>query len=234
LAPLIFNEHNPHPERIKARVGVHDPESFIEYYNRFSNADSRVFADETTISVTAVLDYHANADYPAWCQHRLLLVLRASEEWKIWTGRNNKQFTQIEFLEQNSMDISQPAPASIVEIARDLEAHTEVEFASGTRTTDGQVKLRYTQTIKATVAGGAVDVPERFVLTIPAFVGGERVGMEALLRWRVRDGKLVVWYTLVRPEEVVRNAFLFARGAIAEELKVTIINGGSGCVKTDA
>jgi len=130
-----------------------------------------------------------------------------------------------EFLEQNSLDVTKPSPADMMEIASDLHATTEVEFGSGLRQQDGQVRFKYTEAVKTTVGAGQVNVPERFTITIPAFIGGERVAMDALLRFRVKEGKLTFWYTLVRPEEVIRAAFLDARKAIAASLSVTIING---------
>lgn len=226
---LVYNDHADRPERIKGNVGVLDPESFVEYYTKFSDPNSRVFAYEPEIKVIGVLDYHAAGEImPRWCQHRVTLTLRQSEEWKVWLTNNNKQKTQAEFaefLEQNSMDIVRPSPSHIVEVARDLQATTEVEFGAGVRMQDGQVRFKYTETTKATVGAGQLAVPEQFTIGIPAFVGGVRVDMQALLRFRNREGKLVIWYTLIRPEEVMRTAFLAARDAIAEALAITIING---------
>lgn len=229
LEAFVFNEHADHPERVKASVSVLDPESFIEYYTLFHDPNSRIFADESSIKVVGVLDYHGALEGgPRWCQHRVTLTLRQSEEWKIWLGRNNKPFTQMEFaefLEQNAIDITNPAPAAMIDVARDLEGKTEVEFGGGARTDNGQIRFKYSENVKATVSGGQVDVPERFTITIPAFVGGVRVPMAALLRYRVKEGKLSLWYTLIRPEEVMRQAFLTARGQIAQALTATIING---------
>lgn len=230
MPELIYNEHAVRPERIKGHVLVLDPVSFTNYYRLFSDPNSRVFADETTLKVLAVIDYHGALEggAPRWGSHRLILNLQKSEEWKVWAGANNKQMTQqgfAEFLEQNSLDVIKPSPADMMEIASDLHATTEVEFGSGLRQSDGQVRFKYTEAVNATVGGGQVKVPERFTIQIPAFVGGVRVPMDALLRFRVKEGKLTFWFTLVRPEEVIRNAFIDARNAIATELGITIING---------
>lgn len=230
LPELIYNEHAEHPERIKGNVTVVDPASFIEYHKLFSDLNSRVFADETTLKVLAVLDYHGALDGggPRWGQHRLTLSYRTSEEWKIWTASNNKQMTQqafAEFLEQNSLDITTPTPAQMMEIANDLQATTDVEFGSGLRQQDGQVRFKYTETTKATVGAGQVQVPDRFRLFIPPFIGANRVLQDALLRFRVKEGKLTFWYTLVRPEEVIRKAFIAGRDFLATELEIKIING---------
>jgi uncharacterized protein YfdQ (DUF2303 family) len=232
LEPYKYNAHMARPERVKASVTVLDPTSFVEYFSLFRTAHSRVFADESAISVTGLIDYHEAAGEesgaPAWCAHRVTLTLRQSEQWKAWTGHHNKQLTQqqfAEFLEQYATDIVRPSQASIIEVARDLVGTTEVEFGSGVRTQDGQVRFKYSESTKTTVGAGQVAVPERFTIAIPVFVGGEGVEMEALLRFRVKEGKIVFWYTLVRPEEATRIAFLVARSAIAAELGVTVVNG---------
>lgn len=229
LPELIYNDHNPHPERVKTTVNLLDAASFIGYYNLFSDENSRVFAWEPDIKITAVLDYHgAKEGAPRWGSHRAVLTLRQSEEWKVWTEKSNKQFTQqqfAEFLEQNSLGISSPTPAGMMEIARDLQATTEVDFGSSQRMQDGQVRFKYTETTKTTVGGDAITVPERFTLSIPAFVGGEDTKIEALLRFRIKDQRLVIWFTLVRPEEVIRKAFLECRNQIEKSLGISILNG---------
>lgn len=235
LAEYIFNDHAATPERIQAKVTVLDPQSFIEYYNQFGDDDSRIFAYEPDIKVLCVLDYHHPSGNEAtdgngarWGQHRLTLTLRESEQWKVWTEKNGKTFTQMqfaEFLEQHAIDIAQPAPAGMMEIARDLQATSEVDFGSSSRTQDGQVKFKYTETTQTTVGGSAITVPEQFLLQLPVFIGGQPIQMQALLRYRIKDQKLVIFYTLVRPEEAKRQAFLGARDAIEKSLGVTIING---------
>ena len=229
LPELIYNDHSRCPERVKASISVLDPQSFIEYYKLFANENSRVFASEPEIKVVAILDYHAaSGGDPHWCQHRVTLTLRQSEEWKRWLANNNKQLTQeafAEFLEQNSIDIIKPAPAEMMEIAKDLQAKTEVEFAAGVRMQDGQVRFKYSEKTTSSVGAGQLQVPEQFVVQIPAFVGGVRVPMQVLFRFRVKESKLTLWYTLIRPEEVLRTAFMEARDLIADTLDITILNG---------
>lgn len=231
MPELVFNEHEAHeiqPKRIKGTVSVLDPESFVQYFNDFSNSDSRIFAYEPKSQVIGILDYHGSDNAtPHWCQHRIALNLQFSEPWKAWTQANNKHSTQMqfaEFLEQNAFDIIKPSPAEIVEVARDLQATTEVEFGGGVRA-NGQMNFKYTETTKATVGASQLSVPERFTISIPCYVGGLVVPMEALLRFRVKEGKLEIWYTLVRPEEVARQAFIGCRDQIAKALTIDILNG---------
>lgn len=246
LPELLYNEYSERPARLKGTVKVFDPQSFAAYYRQFADTHSRIFADDAKRSVTAVLDYHevsqrsastSESEAPStidnvakarWGSHRLVLEMRHSEEWSTWSGMNNKQMTQqqfSEFLEQNSIDIVQPQPAAIVEIARDLQGTTEVEFGAGLRMQDGQIKFKYTEQTRTTVGGKEILVPDQFVIGIPVFVGGNPGRIQALLRYRVKEGKLTFWYTLVRPEVYVREAFTAALDLIARSLSTTIING---------
>lgn len=239
LAPFLFNEHNERPERIKQTVTVLDPPSFVEYYKRFADPESRIFAYEPERKVTAVLDYHESATgndsegtaTPRWGQHKVVLNLRQSEEWGTWTGSNNKQMTQdqfAEFLEQNSIDIAEPDPAHMREVASDMKATVDVDFGSAGNRANGQVRFKYTETMKASVGSGSLAIPEQFVVGLPVFVGGPRITIQALLRFRIKEQKLVLWYTLIRAEECLRKAFLAAREEISDALDATIINGQVG------
>lgn len=231
MPELIYNDNEKHevqPKRITTTVSVLDADSFVRYFTEFKSGDSRVFAYEPESKVTGIMDYHtAEGAKPHWCQHRLVLSLRHSEPWKAWTNANNKHLSQAqfaEFLEQFSMDIVDPSPASILEVARDMQASTEAEFSGGARA-NGQVSFKYSEQTKGTVGVGKLGVPERFVISIPCYVGGDTVPMEALLRFRLKEGHLELWFTLVRPEEVARQAFIGARDHIEKALDLQIVNG---------
>ncbi len=72
LLAFIDNDRAKAPIRVKGTIKVHDADSFVEYYTLFSDPNSRVFADETSSTILAVLDYHgAREGGPRWGQHRL-------------------------------------------------------------------------------------------------------------------------------------------------------------------
>jgi len=231
LKPLIDTDRAERPLRKRANVNVIDADSFCEYFTQFRDPNSRAFADETKAEVLAILDYHeAGAGGPRWWQHRLNLKLRYSEEWKIWTGKNGQanKMTQLEFgefLEDNAPDIATPKPASMIEIARNLTAKTEVTFASSVRVANGSVQLTYNEATQGSCGSGSMDVPEVFTICIPVYVGQERVAITVRLRYRITGGKLAFWYDLLRFKVVEREAFLATRGEIETRLGVTLING---------
>jgi uncharacterized protein YfdQ (DUF2303 family) len=231
MPELVFNDYEPHeiqPKRIKGTVSVLDAESFVKYFGDYRNDESRVFAYEPSSEVVGVIDYHeAAGSKPHWCEHRVALTLRWSEPWQAWTANNNKRMSQVkfaEYLEQNALDIFSPSPASIMDVARDMQATSEVEFSGGARA-NGSMNFRYTEQTRATVGAAQLSVPERFTIQIPCYVGGFPVPMEVLLRFRVKEGHLEIWFTLVRPDEVARQAFIGTRQQIAVMLDIQIING---------
>lgn len=232
LADAIYNKYRETPVRKQATVKVLDGASFIEYYNLFSDPNSRVFADETASRVLAILDYHgAGTDGgPRWGEHRIQLDLRLSEEWLVWNGRNGQEnkFTQMEFaefIEDNTPDITTPDAATMLEMARTLEAKTEADFSSAIRLNNGQVQFTYSETVKGTYGSGKVEIPEEFLISIPVYVGSPRISIRARLRYRINSGKLAIWYDLLRVGEIERKAFMTVLQEIKDGLKVGIING---------
>jgi uncharacterized protein YfdQ (DUF2303 family) len=231
LEKFQHSDYADRPHRKKGVVTVLDAASFINYYQLFSDEHSRVFADETKSQVLAVLDYHGiGENAPRWGQHRVRLDLRHSEEWKRWVGRNGQarkmsQMEFAEFVEDNTPDIVEPSAATMLEMARTLQAKTDVDFSSAIRTNNGQVQLKYSETVKGTYGSGQVDIPEEFKISIPVYVGTPRVTIRARLRYRLNAGKLSIWYDLLRPEAIERDAFMGTLEAIKDGIGVSIING---------
>lgn len=233
LERFQHSQYAENPHRKIGMVSVFDGGSFAEYCNLFSDENSRVFADETKNTVLAVLDYHAaHADgAPRWGQHRVNLKLVESKEWLIWHSKNGAKFTQTEFaefIEDNTPDIIEPKPATMLEMARDLQAKTDVDYSSALRLNNGQVQFTYNEQVKGTYGAGKVEIPEEFVVSIPVYVGAARVSVRARLRYRLLSGKLLIWYNLLRPEVIERAAFASELDQIKAALKVSIINGTPG------
>lgn len=231
LRDTINNPDAERPVRKSGVVKVLDAGSFCDYYTLFSDLNSRVFADETQNSVLAILDYHGAGDNaPRWGAHRIQLTLRHSEEWSTWTEKDGQahkmsQMDFAEFLEDNAPDIVEPSAATMLEVARDLRAKTDVDFGSAIRMANGSVQFKYSEQVKGTFGAGNVDVPETFTIAIPVYVGGTSVPITARLRYRIASGKLTFWYDLLRVSAIERNAFLKCRDEIQSRLTISIING---------
>lgn len=215
------------PCRARGTVKAETPDAFIAYYNRFcEKRASLVFATSPDFKVEGIIDWHrplgedaglAGAARPGFGEHRVVYEAPRSDEWQIWTGANGTAMSQDDFarfIEDNVKDIREPAGADILEVSRQLEVKKSVEFASALRLSDGQREFTYNEQIDGSTRRGKMKVPEEFVLGIPVFVAGELYAVTARLRYRITSGRLQLWYDLLNPHEVEREAF----GAIVKEI----------------
>lgn len=195
--------------RIKeSQVILDDVASFIAYYNLFKDGHSRIFANPASMYFNAVLDYHCVGDGPArHLKHEANLTCKKTDEWNVWTSNNNKQMDQTNFaifIEDNLPDIVIPSGAGMLEVARQLKAKKDVDFASDINLANGEVKFKYQETIQGRVGGGDIEVPEAFTLRFPVLLNAAPKEIVARLRWRITsDKKLMFWYTLVRANKLL-------------------------------
>lgn len=229
LTKFLHNQFQPTPQRKTGTAKVHDAASFVEYVSLFRDPESRIFADRTASKFLAVLDYHQSAaGSPRWGQYRAELVLQKSREWALWGEKDGKQMDQTtfaQFIEDNQPDIVTPTPATMLEMARDLNAASEMVMETQQRQSNGSTVFRYNETVRGTIGKTETAVPESFVIGIPIYFGSPSIEIVARLRFRVHAGKLTFWYNLLRADVAEQNAFLAASDNIADKLAMTIING---------
>lgn len=192
------------PPDIRQAVTLDDAESLIRYVNRFSDNRSVLVADIDAARVTAILDYHGDnqtgALVRALCAHTAHLQLRQSEELRRWSemeGKLHSQAVFAEFLDENAVDIVDPEPAVMIEIARDLEATQGVTFKASNRLQTGERSLTYET---ETRAHGDMIVPQRFVIEVPLFVGEEPVRIDCSFRFRILPDGLKLGFVWRRLE----------------------------------
>lgn len=226
------------PPHVKARPLFFDIASFVQYVTRYRDGDTAIFVDRATATLTAVLDYHQptedtlsiTVNGARWGHHVATFMARPTREWSTWTNHNGKRKSQLEFaefLEDNLADVASPPGAWIYEIARSLEASKSASFLSGIRLTDGQSQLRYEETITAKAGEkGHLEIPERFVLGLAPFEGAERFEVVARFRYRITDGKLQLWFDLLRPHKVLEAAFDAVVATAAQGLEGTLLVHG--------
>lgn len=197
------------PPRKLAAVSLFDADSFVRYWLLFHNEHSRIFASPAMLTFVGIVDYHHAGDGPArFRQHHATFTAVLSDQWKTWVAQNGKKMSQVEFatfIEDNTPDIVNAA--LMKDVATDLQARDEAEFASATRLDNGQTEFLYQQAIKGTVGKGKSVVPETFKLTIPVFLNEPAREITARLRWRLSAGKLTFWYDLFRASEIIDGGF---------------------------
>jgi uncharacterized protein YfdQ (DUF2303 family) len=230
----LFNFQFPdgrRPERIKGVVALRNAVSFIRYVEAFRDDRTRIFAEPKTLTFQAILDYHGASSERAveFLSHRATFGMEKDERFVLWASKSEKPFNQVEFaefVEDNAADIHDPSAAHMLEVARDLHATSEFNFDSKVKLTNGQVQIKYTESIQAGVGTGNLEIPETFTIRVPVFYGEELVSIRARLRYRVQGGKLSFHFKLYRQADILSEAFDKAVAAIGESLKADVLLGG--------
>lgn len=224
------------PDRIRATPTFWDVDSLVAYAQRFGAGEGDfegvVFGDRSTRKVTAILDY-PTAEGPDWAQHRATLTMRHTPEWMTWTSNDKKHFEQEAFanlLEKLAPDIVEPDGATLMDVALSLEAKTGVAFKSAFTQKNGMKTLQYSETMEAAAGPtGSLKVPDKLVLAVKIFEGDEQPSRaEAFFRFRVTNGKLILFYELIRPERVIEAAFEEVLKAVSTGLSLPMLHGAPG------
>lgn len=228
------------PERKTGRVPLMDSASFVAYVKRHKTERLMVYATPDPARFVAVLNDHLGTDIESSADHRdfrAVLDLGHSDEWKAWSQRNGegKAFASTEefasFLETNSFDIEDPPAATFLDIALNFHVNESVVFSKSQRLTDGHVQLTFNRTVDGTTAlaeGGTMKMPTKFRIRVPVFRGVDQpfYTCEAHFRYRlVGNGKIRIWYDLIRPAKVVEQAFRDIWESIGTQLEVPVLYG---------
>lgn len=220
------------PRRMRGTEIVHDAESFCNRFHALRQGATSIWCNHEYNHEFAVLAIINDGDNitPGWCDHALILRPKFADRWKTWSLSNGKMFDQrgfAEFIENNIADIAPdttPSGADMLHMALTMESVQNVTFKSGLRLQDGTAQLTYIeQSDDKTVA--KMEVFYRFNLGVPVLHGGLLYGIEARLRYRIKDGALVFWYELDRPERVIEAATMDMVAAIKEDTGLFISAG---------
>lgn len=217
------------PKVIDQRVTLQSADALVEYVNRFKFEQSLLFADLDQSAIVAALDYHAK-DQPENVSHRATLSLPFSEEWKIWREMSGKLVAQLEFarfIEENAPDILAPDAGSLLEAVRDLQARRSVNFIAAVRTQSDNESFEYNDNTEARTKGD-LELPTKFVLNIPVYFGEPPGEVQAFLRWKLDEGKLLLGIKLHRMEHIRQAAFRSIVTAMHERTSVLPVFGKIG------
>lgn len=202
------------PSRIRQNTNLISPGSLIAYIQRFRDERSVVFADKTKTRIIAVLDYHQNAASPNWGGHRAIYDCPYSDDWKAWDANDNHKMNQVdfaEFLENNIHNVapvsdaySGPSGTELLEMVLAFQETRKSEFKSVRRLQDGTCQFSFSDEKSGS---GNTKLPEKISLAISPFHNGAAYQVDARIRYRLRDGQLILWYELIEPKKVVEHAF---------------------------
>lgn len=219
------------PARIRTTVKLYEAASFTKYLTAFKDSGTAIFADREKLTLVGFLDYHQSAQAPRWCSHNAWLVLRRTEAWVRWTNANGKRMDQVtfaSFLEDNLVDIASPDGATLLEMAKNFEIKRDVAFSSAVRLDNGQHQFTYVEEGTGTSQKGQITIPDRFVLGLAPVEGVEPYRVDARLRYRMQDGKLAIWFDLLRPEDYLKAAFESVVVFVKAQTGLDVFMGGIG------
>lgn len=226
--------YQAHPRRATGKFRFDDLESFALYLKRHSDkSDTTAWckADfpKGQLSFSAVLnDHDIDADYPGhrdWSAH---WSPAKSEEWKTWMESDGKPMSQVDFayfIERNLKDIATgeglPTGTQMLQMATNMEITQDSKFKSQAKLQSGGVRLTYIDDADEATEK-AMEVFSKFAIGIQVFRGGEGFRLEARLRYRLNQGKLLFWYELVRPDVTLEAA----AQKLVEQLRAEIADTG--------
>lgn len=217
------------PRRKRGNVNVFTKDSLVEYCKRhIHSAESVIYCNATAGTFVVVLNDHGETEC-GHGDHRATYKVRYSQELTAWRNQQSTAMKQTdfgEFIEEHIGDIIVPSGAKMLQVALSMRASTKVSFNSAQRLDNGETQFTYDEKIDARAGErGTMKVPERFVLAIPIFEGGDVVELECKLRYRINEGNLRMWFTIHQLDRVLREQIDLQAAEIRSELSVPLIHG---------
>lgn len=220
------------PKRIIDRVKVDHVSSLIDYWHKYADTSSEVWADRKTRTITAIIDAHPGTDMPGWQTHRATLQLHLSDPLTAWLGNNNKPLTQEtfgEFVQEHIPDILHPAAADLMEMVHDLEITQSAEFKSGVRLKTGARVMSYIETIDGRTKTNQVEIPDHLTLRLPVWAGDtDTHELTAQFRFRPnqpRQGQVALLYKMDAVKDLIDGAFAALCATVAEQIDRPVFHG---------
>ncbi|MBB4042045.1 uncharacterized protein YfdQ (DUF2303 family) [Microvirga flocculans] len=214
------------PERRKGTATVTTLQSFIALTNRHKDEGSAIFGKTSwpEPKLTAVIDYHDEANAPRRCEHRIVYSFPLTDEIKTWIDLNGKMMEQSDFaafLEEHAAELASPFdgetseyerlfkerfsnPIELINLSRHLEVHVGAKVKRAERLQTGERTVEFVEE-HLNGAGEKVDIPGIFMVSVRAFMDGEPVRIPARLRYRLSGGTIKWFYQLYRWEFFLRE-----------------------------
>lgn len=214
------NDENllPQPFRKEGIIILDDQDSLVDYINRHKIPDLTTiycradYLKSEVIFHCIINDHGGAADGQQWRDHIAVYTPIFSEEWRRWTAHNKQPLSQLDmamFIEENLQDIAAsegfPTGQQLLEMATSFQASQDMRFKSAIRLQNGGVNMSFVQD-DDTQTLAQMKMFEKIAIGIPVFWNGTAYQITARLRYRVKEGRLMFWYELIRNDKVLEDA----------------------------
>ena len=230
----------PRPERKEGTFTFTAPAGLVGYLAKHGLPETELFGDVDKGTITAIINAHDGdtagigevSDAAGWADHTATLTLRKSDDWAHWTSNDGKWFGQrefAEFIEQHLPNCVDPNGATMLELSQSFRATKAVNFEASKRLKSGETTLEYRESIDATAGKrGAIAIPDEISLALTPFEHGDPYKVTARLRYRIDGGQLAMSYVLIRPRDVLLDAFRAVAALVESETGRRIWEGTTG------
>ena len=235
---LDLREHiekgHARPDRKRGTVTLTTAGGLIDYLAKHGLPETELWADIDNDRVTAVINAHAGTDDgeesdAGWGDHRAVLQLTTTQDWRDWTGYSGKLLSQTdfaEFVEQHLPNFLRPSAADMLELAQTIKGHTKVSFESSKRVKSGETAIEWREdTTAAAGKKGTLEIPDTIDLGMQVYEGGAPYKLTARFRYRIGGGALLLGYVLERAGDVVRDAFGQVVQQVAADTEMDVWHG---------
>lgn len=226
------------PIRKRANIILIDHASFIAYVKAHGKPDHTVMYvnvdfDDSVYTIKAIIDDHGHEVADArWRDHVAILKPKLSHEWKTWKGNHKARFSQskfAEFIEDNMADIASvegsPNASDMLQMALAFESNSNKKFKRRVDLQSGGASLEYVDEQDETTST-KMKFFERFYIGIPAFQGETSAyPIEARLKYRLEDGRLMFWFELIRLDRVFKQAIEDKIATVEKETGFMLLYG---------
>lgn len=233
------------PERIEQKVNMLEAGSFIDYVNRFKDADTLIFCNITETSVTfqAVMDYHQQKDAkPRYCRHQAQFAAVETPDWQVWKNVDRKPMKQIEFAEflENYQHLfvdekGKNNGAALLELVRTLHGHANARFSTAIRLDSGAHSISYEEDVRVVGnAGGTTSKPGEMQLPpmvqagMSIYHGADPYLIRARLKSRITERQLFIYFETVQKPAIIRESILLLVKQVTEKTKIVPMLGHLG------
>ncbi|NNU62450.1 DUF2303 family protein [Ochrobactrum soli] len=222
----LLEEHRVSPERRRGTASTDTLASFIDLINRHKDDGSVIFgkARWPEPKLTGIMNYHDLDNEARFADHRIEYAFPLTDEFKAWVDTNKKGMEQADFaafIEEHAQEVASPTdgekaeyerffnekiatPSELIMLSRHLEVFVSATVKQGVRLQTGERTVEFREEHQ-NAKGEAVVIPGIFIVSVPAFVDGEKVRIPTRLRYRIKGGDIVWFYDLYRWETVLRE-----------------------------